>query len=155
MLSQRSAFLAALALMAGACSGSVILGGAESPDASLPDATSAQDAGAQGLDAGYDAVDAADATDATDEDARRCTPIDAGSPPVNDAGDACAADLLHDPENCGACGRDCMGGFCDLGSAICPKFSRRINHNRSPSCWKTTCSTGQTSPATHPGRVRS
>lgn len=37
---------------------------------------------------------------------------DAGSPPVVCGG----ADLRHDPHNCGACGHDCLGTACKLGT---------------------------------------
>jgi hypothetical protein len=33
-----------------------------------------------------------------------------------DASRACDAALLTDPLNCGACGRDCLGGVCDAGA---------------------------------------
>ncbi len=34
------------------------------------------------------------------------------SVPANDGSVACTADLASDPQNCGTCGRDCLGGGC-------------------------------------------
>jgi hypothetical protein len=40
------------------------------------------------------------------------TTIDDGG---GDAGATCVADLASDPNNCGACNHDCLGGLCDAG----------------------------------------
>jgi len=39
--------------------------------------------------------------------------IDSGGADIGDAG--CAADVISDPNHCGACGHDCLGGNCNEG----------------------------------------
>jgi hypothetical protein len=113
----------------GACGGTVVLGGEPCPDSGLPEASPGSDAA---LDSPA-ALDAQDANDGADGEASPDAP-DAGPCPLavfdggamgtdaGDGGDACAsADLQRDPHNCGACGHDCSGGFCDVGVCHVPE----------------------------------
>jgi hypothetical protein len=52
----------------------------------------------------------------TGEDASSDVREDADAAVSNDGGGSCTADLTSDPHNCGACGRDCVGGPCAAGA---------------------------------------
>jgi hypothetical protein len=56
--------------------------------------------------------------------------VDAGpqdAPPIPDAVAPCSSSLETDPNNCGACGRSCLGSACENGKCIPQRIGKAIN----------------------------